>query len=134
MTPTSTTKTTITTTTKTTFSPAKQASGNWIKGMNGQNCDQVCGEVGKMCNAEEQSSLDTKQKVAAAFLQAGYTCKSFHRSRRYPGTPFSTGRRKDDCAPMRRGKKSVCHGNQHRHHAPLCYCQMVIKPDFFHGR
>ena len=97
--------------------------GNWIKGKNGQNCDQVCGEVGKKCNAERQSSLDTNKKVADAFLQAGYTCKTFHRSEDYPGTPFSTGRSGDDCAPMKTGgKKSVCNGNKYSWHAPLCYC------------
>ena len=98
--------------------------GNWIKGESGQTCNEVCQAVGKQCNAEAQSSLDTNEKVAAAFLEAGYTCKSFvPNGRDYAGTPFSTGRSRDDCAPMKTsGKKSVCNGNRNRWHAPLCFC------------
>ena len=70
-----------------------------------------------------QSSLDTNEKVGAAFLQAGYTCKSFRGPRDYAGTPFSTGRTEDDCSHMTSGgSKSVCDGNDHSNHAPLCYC------------
>ena len=99
--------------------------GNWIKGENGQTCNEVCQAVGKQCNAKAQSSLDTNEKVAAAFLEAGYTCKSFHGQRGYAGTPFSTGRTEEDCAPMTSGgSKSVCDGNSHSNHAPLCYCEV----------
>ena len=97
--------------------------GNWIKGENGQTCNEVCQAVGKQCNAEAQSSLDTNEKVAAAFLEAGYTCKSFvPNGRDYAGTPFSTGRGGDDCCRMRSGGKSVCDGNAVYYHAPLCNC------------
>merc|ERR1712088_719854 len=104
--------------------PKKPVPGNWFKGENGQTCNEVCQAVGKQCNAEMQSSLDTNEKVAAAFLQTGYTCKSFvPNGREYAGTPFSTGRPGDDCCPMiSGGKNSVCDGNAYDHHAALCYC------------
>merc|ERR1712088_492277 len=104
--------------------PKKPVQGNWFKGENGQTCNEVCQAVGKQCNAEMQSSLDTNEKVAAAFLQTGYTCKSFvPNGREYAGTPFSTGRPGDDCCPMiSGGKNSVCDGNAYDHHAALCYC------------
>ena len=45
------------------------------------------------------------------------------KGRDYPGAPFSTGRTRDDCSPMKKGgRKSVCNGNIRPHHAPLCYC------------
>ena len=55
----------------------QRVSGQWVKGAKGQTCDGVCQGIAKQCNSEQQSSLDTKQKVDNAFRQAGYTCKSF---------------------------------------------------------
>ena len=53
--------------------------------------------------------------------EAGYICKGFHAASDVPGTPFSTGR-KDDCAPLIRGSKSVCNGQQNSTHRSLCFC------------
>ena len=52
--------------------------GPWVKGANGQTCNEVCQTIGKVCNSGMQSSLNTNDKVKEAFKQAGYTCKSFH--------------------------------------------------------
>ena len=50
--------------------------GLWVKGESGQPCDEVCQTIGKVCNAEKQSGIDSESKVKDAFKQAGYTCKS----------------------------------------------------------
>ena len=76
----------------------------WIKGANGQSCDQVCNAQGLTCDASKQSELTSDEAVAAAFKEAGYTCKSFvPTGRDYPGTPYSTGRAHDDCVALRAG-------------------------------
>ena len=55
-------------------------------------------------------------------MKAGYTCKTIGGSRGYAGTPFSTGRDKDDCYYLTGGAKSDCNGNRYGHHRALCYC------------
>ena len=95
----------------------------WVKGAVGSTCDTTCGAKGLMCDSDAQTKLNTNEKVKAAFAEAGYTCKSFHPARTYGGTPFSTGRAKDDCTPFLAGaKRSVCDSNPHKNHAPLCSC------------
>eukprot|EP00494_Astrolonche_serrata_P024086 UN24344 len=66
--------------------------------------------------------------VRAAFLEAGYTCNGPHGARSYAGTPFSTGRNSDDCAPMEEGSTSSCTENVTEtdpinNHYPLCFCK-----------
>merc|ERR1711975_176872 len=101
---------------------ASSTDGKWVKGPNGQTCDQVCSAEGLACNSSMMDTLTTNEAVEAAFASVGYECKSFHIARDYPGTPFSTARGKDDCAPLLPGSKSVCNGNTYGHHALRCYC------------
>merc|ERR1712072_1631652 len=98
------------------------ADGKWVKGPNGQTCDEVCSAEGLACNSSMMDTLTTNDAVAEAFASIGYECKSFHIARDYPGSPFSTARGKDDCAPLLPGSKSVCNGNKYGHHSLLCYC------------
>ena len=56
-----------------------------------------------MCDSDAQTRLNTNEKVKAAFAEAGYTCKTFHGGRSYPGTPFSKGGNTEDCAPFSAG-------------------------------
>ena len=100
-----------------------ELQGKWIKGGDGKTCDQVCNAEDLTCDANKQSELTTNAAVAAAFKEAGYTCKSFHDARDYAGTPFSTGRAFDDCAPVEAGAKSVCNKNDKSQHAALCHCK-----------
>ena len=97
--------------------------GKWIKGGGGQTCDQECRGQGLTCDANRPSELTSNAAVAAAFKEAGYVCKSFHPPRSYGGTPFSTGRDADDCAPLIPGAKSVCNQNVNGRHSALCYCR-----------
>jgi hypothetical protein len=106
----------------------KQASGVWVKGGNGQICNNVCHEVGGTCNSQQPTTLTSNQKVSDAFEKAGYTCKSFHGPRNYPGTPFSKGTDGDDCAPWSGSGTFSCASNQVNSHAPLCYCNTQQAP------
>ena len=75
----------------------------WVKGDNGQVCNAVCAARGygsRECDKTQMAELTTNEKLAEAFLSAGYTCRSFHVARNYAGTPFSTGRTADDCTPV----------------------------------
>ena len=95
----------------------------WVKANFGQTCDGACQARGQKCDANKQSELTSNEAVAAAFKEAGYTCKStFHGARDYAGTPFSSGRSNGDCAPLRPGAKSVCNKLEYNSIAPLCYC------------
>jgi len=105
-----------------------QASGKWVKGANGKNCNEVCSGAGGSCDSAMQSSLTTDDKVKDAFASVGYTCKGFHPAENYDGAPFSTGR-EDDCAPIKAGgRASSCTGNIYGHHAALCYCKPTLVP------
>ena len=99
---------------------------NWFLGDRGKTCDDTCSKIGRVCNAAKQSMLTTNKLVQEKMQEAGYTCKGFHGSRSYAGTPFSTGRKNDDCAPISKIGKLVCnankYGNKHGHRA-LCYCE-----------
>ena len=110
--------------------PAVQLKAKWIKGTtDGEKkitCDQVCQQEGLVCDASAQSALTSQTALDAAFKQAGYTCKGFHGPRNYAGTPFSTGRDGDDCAPLMSGAQSVCDDNFLARHAPLCYCRRMF--------
>lgn len=103
---------------------AQQSGGGWVKGPNGSNCGTVCSDINKQCDGAKPATLDSNEKVAAAFKEAGYTCKSFHGARDYDGTPFSKATSGDDCAPFVAGssKQSSCSRNNYGHHSPLCYC------------
>lgn len=104
-------------------SSSAQGAAGWVKGPDGSTCDAVCGDIGRVCDPAQQSSLTTNALVAAAFAEAGYTCRSFHGARNYAGTPFSKGTSGDDCAPFLAGStQSSCTGNAYGHHAPLCAC------------
>ena len=94
-----------------------------MKGGAGQTCNDVCGALAKTCNSEKQSTLTTNELVSNAFLEAGYSCKSFRGHRDYAGTPYSTGRLADDCSPITPGAKSICTGNKYTNHYALCYCE-----------
>ena len=100
----------------------------WVKGGNGQVCDAVCASRGYGgCDKTQMAGLTTNEKVAEAFLSAGYTCRSFHAARNYAGTPFSKATAADDCAPVIPGTAASvinCDTNKYAHHAPLCACPM----------
>ena len=95
---------------------------DWVMGDTGKTCNQVCGDRDQECNVEEMNKLTSTEKVGAAFESAGYTCRSFHAPRDYPGTPFSTGRTNDDCAPLLPNSSVTCSGNIYGHHSVLCFC------------
>ena len=100
--------------------------GNWILGDRGKTCDETCSKIGRVCNAAKQSMLTTNELVQEKMKEAGYTCKGFHGSRGYAGTPFSTGRKNDDCAPISKNGISVCDANKYgskNGHRALCYCE-----------
>ena len=83
----------------------------------------MCSRIGGICNIDAQSSLTTNELVAEKMLEAGYTCKGFHGSRGYAGTPFATGR-SDDCAPITTGTKSTCDTKPaYSYHRSLCFCE-----------
>merc|ERR1711994_935084 len=69
--------------------------------------------------------------------EAGYTCNGFHGSRSYAGTPFSTGRKNNDCAPISENGISVCYANQYSSsengHRALCYCEEATNRNWFLG-
>ena len=93
-------------------------------GDKGSTCDQTCGKTNSKCDPDMQSSLTTNELVNAAFLKAGYKCKSFHAPRNYPGAPFSCGRSGDDCAPFHAGgAKSSCTATSYSTISPLYYCK-----------
>ncbi|CAE7511382.1 unnamed protein product [Symbiodinium necroappetens] len=100
----------------------------WVKGGNGQVCNAVCASRGYGgCDKTQMAGLTTNEKVAEAFLSAGYTCRSFHAARNYAGTPFSKATASDDCAPVIPGTAASiinCDTNAFVHHAPLCACPM----------
>jgi hypothetical protein len=102
----------------------KVMEGTWFKGENGESCDAVCSKVGRSCDSAAQTALNTNDLVAAAFKEAGYECKSFHGPRDYSGTPFSTARAGDDCAPFISGssKQSTCAEAGPGHHSAICRC------------
>ena len=108
------------------MSPTDIATGEegyWVMGEMGATCDQTCNENEK-CDATAMKLLHTNDLVEDAFLEAGYVCKGFHGPREYPGTPFSTGRDDDDCAPFIPDSldDATCSRNNHAHHSPLCRC------------
>ena len=105
------------------MSTAFRILGSWVKGANGQDCNTVCGNLGRVCNADKQSALTTDKVLLAAFLDAGYTCQSFGGTRNYAGTPFSTGRAGDDCYGVTAGSHVGCSGNSYGHHSALCRCE-----------
>jgi len=98
------------------------AGFKWVKGDNGSTCDQTCANIQMIADASELNKLTTNELVGEAFKKAGYTCRSFHGKRSYPGTPFSKATPNDDCAPVIPGSSVVTNRNSHGHHSPLCYC------------
>ena len=92
-----------------------------MKGGAGQACNEACGALGKVCNSTMQSTITTNELVANAFLEAGYSCKSFHPPRGYAGVPFSQGT-SNDCAPINSGATSVCTTPYFNFLSALCYC------------
>jgi len=107
--------------------PSSASAVRWVKGGNGQTCNAVCSAAGQgSCVKSRMAELTTNEKVAAAFSEAGYTCKSFHAPRDYAGTPFSTGRSGDDCTPVIPGTAASqisCDENKLSHHSALCACE-----------
>ena len=97
-------------------------SGSWILGESGETCEQVCSKKGQYCNAEQQSAVITSGLVKEKMAEAGYICKGFHAASDVPGTPFSTGRKDDDCAPIVPGIKSQCNKMYDPTIRSLCYC------------
>merc|ERR1712153_232096 len=94
----------------------------WVKGVNGANCDDTCSALDKTCDTSYMDALTTNELVGEAFEKAGYSGRSFHTKRDYPGSPFSTSRNGDDCAPVVPGSNVVSNGNTYGHHAALCSC------------
>ena len=101
--------------------------GNWFKAKMGQACNSVCKSNGfSTCDKKKMAELTTNEKVAAAFKETGYTCKSFHPPRNYAGAPFSCARDNDDCAPFTPGTPASninCDGTRYGNIAPLCACK-----------
>ena len=97
----------------------------WVRGEAGLSCDQVCGSQGKVCDSEQQSSLDRFEKVALAFQQANYTCKSFAKSDGYTPCPLSTNIEGKDCYIIVE-TKSECHVKPRPTYNRLCYCKVPL--------
>merc|ERR1719210_244384 len=57
---------------------ATLASGEWVKGKEGQDCNQVCQTIGKKCSVTELNELTNYWILEEAFKEAGYTCKGRH--------------------------------------------------------
>ena len=106
--------------------------GKWILGPNGKSCNEVCAAHDRLCTSnsiEMQSELTTNKRLAASMLLAGYTCKGFRVPKGALGSPYSTGRKNDDCTPIIKGSKSVCNENEIPRNRALCYCEKGMKID-----
>ena len=106
----------------------------------GWTCDKECGRYGATCDIDAMASLNTYAKAKAAFKSARYTCKTptwkapasvaenaQHRS--YAGSPFATGRARDDCYFFKADGTNpapVCNKNLHKHHRALCKCKVAV--------
>jgi len=101
------------------------ASGEWVKGKEGQDCNEVCQTIGKKCSVTELNELTNYHWLKEAFEEAGYTCKGRHGAEAYAGVPFSTGRR-DDCGPLKGSGSASCTGNRFVGHALLCNCKDAV--------
>ena len=91
----------------------------WTLGKAGENCNEVCGKTGRVCNSVEQSMITDKTLIKEAMSIAGQTCKVVKR-RSYAGTPFFS---KGTCVHLNPGAKSVCDNNRVAWHSALCYCK-----------
>jgi len=103
----------------------KKPKNNWIMGEGGDICNDVCQRIGRTCNADEQTKIDSQELIQDVMTQMGITCKHFH-------TVSSDGKRglpmykaeHQECWYMKDGWTSTsCEFNQFQHHYPLCYCE-----------
>eukprot|EP00439_Symbiodinium_sp_Y106_P057072 s365_g8.t1 len=103
----------------------------WFQADFAQPCNDVCKANGfRSCDKQKMAALDSNDKVKAAFAKVGHVCKSFHASRNYPGAPFITGRKNDDCTPVTSGTSASalsCSKVRHSNTAPLCACKDKVK-------
>lgn len=95
----------------------------WTKGEIEESCTTVCDAAGGTCNTTQAEKMNTYDKLERAFQYAGYQCNGAHGHRDYAGTPFSTGRNPDDCAPVSSVTAAVqdCDADPN-HHSRLCCC------------
>lgn len=106
-------------------SPSFDLTANWVRGTKGA-CDQTCNPLGKSCNSEKQTELNTYDKMKALMELMDYTC-TLYMQRSYVGVPcvlsttcFYFGG--DSRVHPDNGGKSSCTANQFANHEPLCYC------------
>jgi len=106
--------------------PSFDLTANWVRGTKGATCDQTCNPLGKSCNSEKQTELNTYDKMKALMELMDYTC-TLYMSRSYVGVPcvlsttcFYFGG--DSRGYPDNGGKSSCTANQFSNHEPLCYC------------
>lgn len=100
----------------------------WVMGGRGETCDATCTPLGLSCSSEEQSKIDTHEKVVEGFKQVGFTCTAYsgaNMKRSYPGSPFRNDDGRcyyflPDYHPTH--EKSSCNLNQYMDHHPLCAC------------
>ena len=111
------------------MSPSKEPMEvTWVMGERGATCDATCTPLGLSCSSEEQSQIDTHEKVVEGFKQVGFTCTAYsgaNMKRSYPGSPFRNDDGRcyyflPDYHPTH--EKSSCNLNQHMGHHPLCAC------------
>ena len=62
---------------------------------------------GRSCDTDKLSELDSSEKVAEAFLQSDYRCKSFREEGISEG-PYSTGSPSQDCTHLSEGSDPDC--------------------------
>lgn len=99
----------------------------WVMGGGGATCDATCTPLGLRCSSEEQTQIDTPEKVVETFKEAGFTCtgSGADLKRAYPGAPFRNGGRcyYFGAADYQTNlEKSSCTLNYYGHHYALCAC------------
>lgn len=100
-------------------------ASNWKLGNEGETCNDVCSKMGRICNMERQSLLNTNDLVQQKMLEAGHTCKGFREPSNIAGAPFSTNQIANDCTPIEKGTVSQCDTNEYMENRALCYCDIA---------
>ena len=111
-----------------------QSGVQWVKGEMASTCDQTCNPLGLACSSDEQTQINTYDKLLEAFEEVGYDCKgAVGGGKSYAGSPFSTGSNWQDCSYFdgSNNAKSSCTANGHPQASPLCAC--VPKSEFSKG-
>jgi len=98
------------------------STATWFFGEDGQVCDQVCGDQGLRCDADEMSTMTSSDMVEQKAQELlGVTCVH-HSDRSYAGAPFFKSGGGGSCIALSPGARAVCDDNMYAWHRPLCAC------------